>query len=112
MECFWTTDFDNKSRLITLPAIIISGLHCICIEGFVYTTVLSLVHFNKYSCIDGAFCLCLLFYIYISNKAISSTICSNLLLLKYPSVLQFYSNAVLALTLHAIWAVTADPIHY
>ena len=28
MECFGTTDFDNKSRLITLYAIIISGLHC------------------------------------------------------------------------------------
>jgi hypothetical protein len=29
MECFGTTDFDNDSRLITLSAIIISGLHCI-----------------------------------------------------------------------------------
>jgi len=29
MECFGTTDFDNNSRLITLSAIIISGLHCI-----------------------------------------------------------------------------------
>jgi hypothetical protein len=29
MECFGTTDFDNNSRLITLYAIIISGLHCI-----------------------------------------------------------------------------------
>jgi hypothetical protein len=29
MECFRTTDFDNNSRLITLSAIIISGLHCI-----------------------------------------------------------------------------------
>ena len=28
MECFGTTDFDNNSRLITLSAIIISGLHC------------------------------------------------------------------------------------
>jgi hypothetical protein len=28
MECFGTNDFDN-SRLITLSAIIISGLHCI-----------------------------------------------------------------------------------
>ena len=28
MECFGTTDFDNSSRLITLSAIIISGLHC------------------------------------------------------------------------------------
>jgi hypothetical protein len=28
MECFGTTDFDNNSRLITLPAIIISGLYC------------------------------------------------------------------------------------
>jgi hypothetical protein len=27
MECFGTTDFDNNSRLITLSAIIISGLH-------------------------------------------------------------------------------------
>ena len=30
MECFGTTDFDNSSRLITLSAIIISSLHCIC----------------------------------------------------------------------------------
>jgi len=30
MECFGTTDFDNNSRLITLTANIISGLHCIC----------------------------------------------------------------------------------
>jgi len=29
MECFGTTGFDNNSRLITLSAIIISGLHCI-----------------------------------------------------------------------------------
>ena len=29
MECFGTTDFDNNSRLITLSATIISGLHCI-----------------------------------------------------------------------------------
>jgi hypothetical protein len=29
MECFGTTDFDNSSLLITLSAIIISGLHCI-----------------------------------------------------------------------------------
>ena len=29
MECFGTTDFDNNSRLITLSAIITSGLHCI-----------------------------------------------------------------------------------
>ena len=29
MECFRTTDFDNNSRLITLSAIILSGLHCI-----------------------------------------------------------------------------------
>jgi hypothetical protein len=29
MECFGTTDFDNNSRLITLSAIIISGLQCI-----------------------------------------------------------------------------------
>ena len=28
MECFGTTDFENNSRLITLSAIIISGLHC------------------------------------------------------------------------------------
>jgi len=28
MECFGNTDFDNNSRLITLSAIIISGLHC------------------------------------------------------------------------------------
>jgi hypothetical protein len=28
MECFGTSDFDNNSRLIILPAIIISGLHC------------------------------------------------------------------------------------
>jgi hypothetical protein len=27
MECFGTTDFDNNSRLVTLSAIIISGLH-------------------------------------------------------------------------------------
>jgi len=31
MECFGTTDFDNNSRLITLSAIIISGLHCTCL---------------------------------------------------------------------------------
>jgi hypothetical protein len=29
MECFGTTDFDNNSRMITLSAIIIGGLHCI-----------------------------------------------------------------------------------
>jgi len=28
MECFGTTDFDNNGQLITLSAIIISGLHC------------------------------------------------------------------------------------
>jgi hypothetical protein len=28
MECFGTTDFDNNSRLITLSAIVIGGLHC------------------------------------------------------------------------------------
>jgi hypothetical protein len=28
MECFGTTGFDNNSRLITLSAIITSGLHC------------------------------------------------------------------------------------
>jgi len=33
MECFGTTDFDNNSRLITLSAIIISGLHCIIISS-------------------------------------------------------------------------------
>jgi hypothetical protein len=27
MECFGTTDFDNNSRLITISAIIISGLY-------------------------------------------------------------------------------------
>ena len=32
MECFGTTDFDNNSRLITLSAIIISGLHCTTIR--------------------------------------------------------------------------------
>jgi hypothetical protein len=32
MECFGTTDFDNNSRLITLSAIIISGLHCISLH--------------------------------------------------------------------------------
>jgi hypothetical protein len=31
MECFGTTGFDNNSRLITLTAIIISGLHCPCV---------------------------------------------------------------------------------
>jgi hypothetical protein len=31
MECFRTTDFDNNSRLITLTAIVISGLHCIMV---------------------------------------------------------------------------------
>ena len=31
MECFGTTDFYDNSRLITLSAIIISGLHCIYI---------------------------------------------------------------------------------
>jgi hypothetical protein len=30
MECFGATDFDNNSWLITLSAIIISGLHCTC----------------------------------------------------------------------------------
>jgi hypothetical protein len=34
MECFGTTDFDNNSRLITLSAIIISGLHCVSYLGF------------------------------------------------------------------------------
>jgi len=29
MEGFGTTDFDKNNRLITLFAIIISGLHCI-----------------------------------------------------------------------------------
>jgi hypothetical protein len=31
MECFGTTDFDSNSRMITLSAIIIRGLHCIYI---------------------------------------------------------------------------------
>jgi hypothetical protein len=35
MECFGTTDFDNNSRLITLSAIIISGLHCVYIYIYI-----------------------------------------------------------------------------
>jgi hypothetical protein len=35
MECFGTIDFDNNSRLITLSAIIISGLHCTYIQFFI-----------------------------------------------------------------------------
>ena len=34
MECFGTTDFDNNSRLITLSAIIISGLHCTSTKAY------------------------------------------------------------------------------
>jgi hypothetical protein len=37
MECFGTTDFDNNSRLITLSAIITSGLHCMYIGVHVST---------------------------------------------------------------------------
>jgi hypothetical protein len=54
MECFGTTDFDNNSRLITLSAIIISGLHCIIILNkfyfwyifilFLYSKIFSLLY--------------------------------------------------------------------
>jgi hypothetical protein len=40
MECFETTDFDNNSRLITLSAIIISGLHCIYIYIYICAAAL------------------------------------------------------------------------
>jgi hypothetical protein len=39
MECFGTTDFDKNSRLITLSAIIISGLHCISSKFSIPTKV-------------------------------------------------------------------------
>jgi hypothetical protein len=39
MECFGTTDFDNNSRLITLSAIIISGLYCVYI--YIYICLLT-----------------------------------------------------------------------
>ena len=35
MNCFGTTDFDNNTRLITLSAIIISGLHCTWLQNFI-----------------------------------------------------------------------------
>jgi hypothetical protein len=38
MECFGTNDFDDNSRLITLSAIIISGLHCINIHNHTQNT--------------------------------------------------------------------------
>jgi len=38
MECFGTPAFDDNSRLITLSAIIISGLHCIT-ERYTETTI-------------------------------------------------------------------------
>jgi len=40
MECCGTTDFDNNSRLITLSAIIINGLHYIYIYIFAVTVCL------------------------------------------------------------------------
>jgi len=40
MECFEATDFDNSSRLITLSAIIMSGLHCNNNKYFLYSFLL------------------------------------------------------------------------
>jgi hypothetical protein len=48
MKCFGTTDFDNNSRLITLSAIIISGLHCIYIYIYIYI----------YICVCVCVCVC------------------------------------------------------
>jgi hypothetical protein len=42
MECFGTTDFDNNSRLITLSAIIISGLHRV-IKVHIITVIVKIV---------------------------------------------------------------------
>jgi len=39
MGCFGTTDFDNNSRLITLSAIILSGLHCITNTSFTFARI-------------------------------------------------------------------------
>ena len=55
MECFGTTDFDNNSRLITLSAIIISGLHCIYIDD-VY--------------IDSRHCVLVALYAYVGSLTI------------------------------------------
>jgi hypothetical protein len=45
MECFGPPDFDDNSRLITLSAIIISGLHCIVrFSGQVESEFVSNVH--------------------------------------------------------------------
>jgi hypothetical protein len=46
MECFGTTDFDNNSRLITLSAIIISGLHCI----YTYIRIYIYIYIYIYIC--------------------------------------------------------------
>jgi hypothetical protein len=43
MECFGTIDFDNNSRLITLSAIIISGLHCIF--NYFFDRILYILYF-------------------------------------------------------------------
>ena len=46
MKCFGATDFDNSSRLITLSAIIISGLHCTLSIGRSDMAVLLYVRVN------------------------------------------------------------------
>ena len=48
MECFGTTDFDNNSRLITLSAIIISGLHCIYIYIYIYLYIYIYIYIYIY----------------------------------------------------------------
>jgi hypothetical protein len=47
VECFGTTDFDNNIRLITLSAIIISGLHCIRCSAEGYAKAIGILNEEK-----------------------------------------------------------------
>ena len=49
MERFGTTDFDNNSRLITLSAILISGLHCITFSFVLALVVIFLLYISKHT---------------------------------------------------------------
>ena len=73
MECFGTTDFDNNSRLITLSAIIISGLHCICI--------------SHVTCLKHIIWQSLIFWIKLYIQCSIIALCSGFFLCLFPSYL-------------------------
>jgi hypothetical protein len=98
MECFGTSDFDENTRLITLSAIIISGLHCIRFEVHTAVSMKITVHWDimlcnlidRYQYIGGACCLkfysdffkmtapiCLLHVIRLQNTVICVDLVQN-----------------------------------